>query len=68
MAKIRAKLRLLNKDHFADLRSQQSEIRNELEKIQSSLQNDPNNEQLLHHEKEAREKYIDILSSSLSLM
>jgi len=57
---MRAKLRLLNKDHFADLRSQQSKARSVLETIQSALQNDPSNEQLLHQDKEAREGTLQL--------
>ena len=68
LAHLRAKLRILNKDHFANLRSQQSKARSELDKIQSALQDDPSNDHLHHQEKEVREKYIDDLSSSLSLI
>ena len=65
---MRAKLRLLNRDHFADLRSQQSKARSAMEKAQLALHNDPSNVQLHHKEKEARERYIAILSSNLSVM
>jgi len=68
LAHIRTKLRTLNKDHFAGLKSQQNKARSELDNIQSGLQDDPRNEHLQQQEKEGREKYIDILSSSLSLI
>ncbi|KAJ8430674.1 hypothetical protein Cgig2_033830 [Carnegiea gigantea] len=68
LGQMRAKLRLFNRDHFADLRSQQGKARITMETVQQALQIDPRNEHLLHKEKEARDKYIAILSSSLSLM
>ena len=68
LAHIRTKLRTLNKDYFAGLKSQQNKARSELDNIQSGLQDDPRNEHLQQQEKEGREKYIDILSSSLSLI
>ncbi|KAJ8424056.1 hypothetical protein Cgig2_008652 [Carnegiea gigantea] len=68
LAHLKIKLRILNKDHFANLGSQQSKARGELDKIQSGLQDDPSSEHLHHQEKEAREKYIDVLSSIVSLM
>ncbi|KAJ8426825.1 hypothetical protein Cgig2_022606 [Carnegiea gigantea] len=68
LAQIRAKLRLFNRDHFADLRSQQGKARITMETVQQALQTDPRNEHLLQKEKEARDRYIAILSSSLCLM
>jgi len=68
LAQMRAKLRLFNRDHFANLRSQQGKARITMETVQQALQTDPRNEHLLQKEKEARDRYIAILSSSLSLM
>ncbi|KAJ8420593.1 hypothetical protein Cgig2_008849 [Carnegiea gigantea] len=68
LAQMRAKLRLFNRDHFADLRSQQGKARITMETVQQALQTDPRNEHLLQKEKEARDRCIAILSSSLSLM
>ncbi|KAJ8419275.1 hypothetical protein Cgig2_018750 [Carnegiea gigantea] len=58
----------LNKDHFADLRAQQDKGRRELSNIQQALQHDQRNKNLLQEEKTARDRYVSIFSSSISLI
>ena len=66
--RIRAPLRRLNKDHFSDLKNQQSIARKSLEVIQQAHHQHPEDMLLAQQEKEARERYSSILSSSLDLI
>jgi len=68
MDKIRPLLSNLNRQHLADLRAQTNKARSVLINLQLILQHDPINEGLLKKELEARKKYSDFLSSSLSLI
>ena len=66
--KIRPLLSQLNRHHFTDLRAQTEKARSVLSNLQLILQHDPTNEDILKKEQEARKRYLDILSSSLSLI
>ena len=65
---VRVQLKGLNKIKFADLQGQQLKARQELERIQLDVQLHPTDPHLLSLERQAREHYITILSSSLSLI
>ena len=65
---LRPLLRKLNKQHFADLSAQTDKARMDLTTLQHTLQLDPTNGELMQKEMEAKKKYIDIISSSLSLI
>ncbi|KAJ8423153.1 LOW QUALITY PROTEIN: hypothetical protein Cgig2_011558 [Carnegiea gigantea] len=58
----------LHKDNYADLRALQELARGELARIQHHLQEDPMNSMTIQAEEEARSRYINILSSSMTLM
>jgi len=66
--KLKVLLSRLHKDNYARLRAQQELARGELTRIQLLLQDDPLNSKTIQAEKEARSKYISILSSSMALM
>ena len=68
LTNMRPLLNKINKDKFADLRSQQERARVELTGIQQQLQLDPENAILIQEEKQIRDKYIGILSSSKALI
>ncbi|KAJ8449647.1 hypothetical protein Cgig2_005669 [Carnegiea gigantea] len=61
-------LRRLHREHFSDLKEQQLKARNTLELLQYNYHRNPEDNAIAHQEKEAREKYISILSSSLDLI
>ncbi|KAJ8421701.1 LOW QUALITY PROTEIN: hypothetical protein Cgig2_002598 [Carnegiea gigantea] len=63
--KLRPHLKQLNRDYFADLRAQQDKAKSN---IQLTFQHDQRNYNLLQEEKIARDRYVNILSSSISLM
>lgn len=65
---IRPLLRKLNNDKFADLKVQQLRARHELDKIRVELQQQPSDQSIASKERKAKEHYITILSSSLSLI
>ncbi|KAJ8443061.1 hypothetical protein Cgig2_004266 [Carnegiea gigantea] len=65
---LRPQLKKLNKHHYADLRTQHDIARRDLTATQQELQPDPSNNRLIQKEKEVRGKYIDILSSNISLI
>ncbi|KAJ8419347.1 LOW QUALITY PROTEIN: hypothetical protein Cgig2_025466 [Carnegiea gigantea] len=65
MNKLKALLGKLQRDTYADLREL---ARGELTKLQQQLQEEPESTLAIQVEKEARDKYIDILSSSMALM
>jgi len=56
-------LQQLNKSHYADLKTQQSIARAELERAQLLLQTDSMHPQLLQKEREVRDHYTKLLSS-----
>ncbi|KAJ8434479.1 hypothetical protein Cgig2_012113 [Carnegiea gigantea] len=66
--KIRPPLSKLNRQHFTDLRAQTEKARSVLSNLQLIMQQDPTNEDLLQKEQEARNRHLDMLSSSLSLI
>ncbi|KAJ8427104.1 hypothetical protein Cgig2_029813 [Carnegiea gigantea] len=68
MNKLKALLSRLHKDNYANLRAQQELARGGLTRIQHLLQEDPLNSRTIQAEKEARSRYITILSSSMALM
>ena len=61
-------LKLLNKNHYADLRLQLSKTRNELENVQSLVLADPMNKQLAQKEANQRGHYTLILSSVVDIL
>ena len=65
---LRGSLRKLNRDRFADIHDQQRVARMQLERVQSELHGNPRDEALLAQEKEARDRYLEILKSSLTLL
>ncbi|KAJ8432376.1 hypothetical protein Cgig2_021910 [Carnegiea gigantea] len=65
---LRPLLSKLNRQHFVDLKTQQEKARMDLTTLQHTLQLDPTNGELIQKEMEARLKYIDIISSNLSLI
>ncbi|KAJ8435302.1 hypothetical protein Cgig2_026394 [Carnegiea gigantea] len=68
MSKLQTLLSRLHKDNYAYSKAQQELARGELTRIQLLLQDDPLNSKTIHAEKEARNKYISILSSSMALI
>jgi len=68
MNKLQVLLSRLHKDNYVDLKAQQELAREELTRILLLLQDDPLNSRTIHVEKEARSKYISILSSSMALI
>ncbi|KAJ8440382.1 LOW QUALITY PROTEIN: hypothetical protein Cgig2_019371 [Carnegiea gigantea] len=68
LKRLRHPLRSLHRDNFVDLRNQQVRARNTLESLQELHHQHPNNNSMAHQEKEARERYISILSSSIDLI
>ena len=66
--RIRPQLIKLNRQYFADLREQIIKARFMLTELQSQLANDRDNMHLAHQERILRLKYVDIISSSLSLI
>ena len=68
MSKLQTLLSRLHKDNYVDLKAQQELARGELTRIQLMLQEDPLTSRTIQVEKEARHKYISILSSSMELM
>ena len=61
-------LQQLNGRKFKDIHSHLALSRAQLEDTQHKLHQDPSNNQLQEKEKEDKEKYIDILNSSIKLM
>ena len=61
-------LRRLHRDYFSDLKEKQVQARLSLKKAQQTFQQHLSNTHCKHQEKEARERYISILSSSLALI
>ncbi|KAJ8431316.1 hypothetical protein Cgig2_032306 [Carnegiea gigantea] len=60
--------RKLNKDRYADLKTQLSMARADLEKAQMMLSNSPGDIKLLHHVEISRVHYIQILSSVIDII
>ena len=65
---LRGSLRKLNRDRFADIHDQQRVARMQLERVKSELHGNPRDEALLAQEKEARDRYLEILKSSITLL
>jgi len=65
---LRRQLSQLNRDHFKELKIQQEIARNTLLRLQHDLQCSPDSDTLKHLEKETRNNYISVLSSSLVLL
>ncbi|KAJ8420343.1 LOW QUALITY PROTEIN: hypothetical protein Cgig2_012108 [Carnegiea gigantea] len=61
-------LQLLNKNHYADLRSQLRKARTDLENVQSLFLADPMNKQLAQMEATQRSHYTLILSSVIDIL
>ena len=61
-------LRRLNKNYSSDLKEQQTSARKTLEQIQLKTHKYPEDAFKKQKEKEARDKYISILSSSMALI
>ncbi|KAJ8423588.1 hypothetical protein Cgig2_009242 [Carnegiea gigantea] len=61
-------LQKLNKDRYADLKTQLSMARADLEKAQMMLSNSPGDIELLHHVEISRAHYIQILSSVIDII
>ncbi|KAJ8424767.1 hypothetical protein Cgig2_017419 [Carnegiea gigantea] len=61
-------LRQFNKNHFHDLKTQQEVYRQQPIDIKTTLQATPGADHLLEKEQELRKRYIEILSSSISLL
>ena len=61
-------LQQLSRRAFHDLKEQQETSRYRLTQIQQDLQSHPDHSELISKEKEAREHYISILSSSIALL
>ncbi|KAJ8427433.1 hypothetical protein Cgig2_005277 [Carnegiea gigantea] len=68
LRKTKKPLQKLNKSHYADLKTQQSIARVELEKAQLLLQTDPMNSQLLQKEKALKEHYTKLLNSVIDII
>jgi len=66
--RLRSPLRNLHREEFSDLKDQQLKARNALEKLQETSLRHPDDHSLAIQEKEARERYISILSSSIDLI
>ncbi|KAJ8427389.1 hypothetical protein Cgig2_008805 [Carnegiea gigantea] len=65
---IRVTLQQLNRSSFHDLKEQQELACCRLTQIQHELQTHPHHKELICREKNAREHYINILSSSIALL
>jgi len=65
---IKHPLKRLHREHFSDLKEQQLKARKTLEILKYNYQKHPDDNAMALQEKEAREKYISILSSSLDLI
>ena len=65
---LRPQSKKLNKHHFVDLRAQQENVRQDLINLQHTLIQDPCKEELIQQEMQIKQKYIDIVSSSISLI
>ncbi|KAJ8438642.1 hypothetical protein Cgig2_016388 [Carnegiea gigantea] len=68
LKRFRHPLRSLHRDNFSDLRNQQVRARNTLESLQELHHQHSNNNSMAYQEKEAWERYISILSSSIDLI
>ena len=68
LTNLKKKLLHLNKTKYSDLRHQQVEARQALEKIQHELNLFPENHLLRHPEKEARVHYIHIGTSVIDII
>ncbi|KAJ8423499.1 hypothetical protein Cgig2_023083 [Carnegiea gigantea] len=64
----RHSLKQLNRSTYADIYEQQAQTRAALVQIQSQLQEDPHNVELLHKENTSRQYYITINQSTISLI
>ena len=65
---LRGPLRKLSRDKYADIHEQQRLARMQLVRIQCELHGKPRDAELMAQEKKARERYLVILKSSLSLL
>jgi len=61
-------LQKLNKDKYADLKTQLSKVGAGLEKVQLLLSNSPGDIELLHQVEITRTHYIQILSSVIDII
>ncbi|KAJ8429748.1 hypothetical protein Cgig2_031566 [Carnegiea gigantea] len=68
LSSLRPKLSKLHRDNFKDLRQQVETARQRLTTVQQALYNSPGDSALVQQEKTLRDQYIDILSSSISLI
>ena len=66
--RLRGPLRELNRDKYADIHEHQRLARLQLEQIQEDLHGKPRDAKLIAKEKKARERYLVILKSPLSLL
>ena len=66
--RIKSPLKKLNGDHFSNLKDQQLRARQNLVLLQQVYQHHPGDKFKAQQEKEARKKYISILSSSMDLI
>ena len=65
---LRKPLKRLHRENFSDLWEQQLKARQALELMQSECQSHPGDLSRANREKEARERYVSILSSSIDLI
>ncbi|KAJ8419933.1 hypothetical protein Cgig2_011572 [Carnegiea gigantea] len=68
LCNIRNPLNLFNTNKFADIYAQQGRVREALMQIQTQLQGDPFNNELLHQEDIRRQHYVTITHSAIALM
>ena len=68
LCNLKRPLSQLNKHKYADIYGQQAKARDLLLQVQVTLQNDPSNTELLHQEKMARQNYVKISQSAMSLI
>jgi len=61
-------LKQLNRSKYADIYAQQAKARADLMQIQTLLQQDPLNTELLQEESDSREYYVSINHSAISLI
>ena len=68
LCNFRGPLGQLNKKKYADIYAQQARARDTLTQVQATLQRDPFNANLVQLESSARQNYVSITQSALSLI
>ena len=68
LCKLRQPLKQLNGNRYVDIYNQQAKAWEELTTIQSQLQHDPGNMELLQKEVTCREHYVKVSHSAISLL